>query len=355
MSSYLPEEIQQPVRPREVVSTVLGVIVIVALCNFFVAPRLIEGGRNLAGWIISHKWHLLLRLNRPADDLILGDSSCNQGVNPVVLGSELDGDRVINLCTIGDMLVLNDAWMLETYIKRFGAPKRVILVHVYDIWNRSFDPARMGSVPVGLTTLRNLKPPVQLRRWQLRTYLESRYFPLYSRNLSLQARLRAGDPAAGERPVSRTVDSLGFLADTVAYPDSVEHDLQGHLRFLNQRSFHLSSDNHRALDRIATLAREHNFNVYLAMAPMYDSLASHPLFQHYYAAIHQALESFTGPESRIRLVFEQPQVFHATELQNADHVVLEAANRYTRALAAAIRDLEETRKSAGPTREASAQ
>lgn len=338
--SYLPEEVIQPVRPRQLWATWLGVLAIVLLCNFVVAPRLLVGGRNLAGWIIGHKWRLLMGLNHPVDDLVLGDSSCNQGVNPVTLARALGDQRAINLCTIGDMLALNDAWMLQTYVERFGAPKRVIIVHVYDIWSRKFNWDRIGSIPIGLLSLRRLQPEVQLQRWQLRSYVESRYFPLYSSNLSLKTRLRAGDPVSRNAPGPRRVDSLGFLADTVAFPDSVELDLQGHLRFLQEDSFKLSRDNERSLGRIARLAEKHGFEVYLVAAPVYQRLAEADSFREYFARVQQSLAGQAGEGSRVHLVFDQPMAFAAGEMQNADHLVLSAANRYTEELARRIRRIE---------------
>jgi hypothetical protein len=338
--SYLPEEIVAPVRPRQLWVTWLAVMSIVLVCNFVVAPRLLVGGRNLAGWIIGHKWRLLMAMNQPVDDLVLGDSSCNQGVNPVTLARALGDQRAINLCTVGDMLALNDAWMLQTYIERFGAPRRVVIVHVYDIWSRNFNWDRVGAVPVGLLQLRRLQPKVQLERWQLRSYIETRYFPLYSSNLSLKTRLRAGDPGLAHAPGPRRVDSLGFLADTVAFPDSVERDLQGHLKFLKEETFRLSGDNQKSLERIAQLAQEYGFDVYLAAAPVYQRLAEAPPFQRYFARVQQSLAGMAGEGSRVHLVFDGPMSFAAGEMQNADHLILSAANRYTEELARQIRRIE---------------
>jgi len=350
--SYVPEEVVQPVRPRQLWITWIGAFLLVLFLNFLVAPRLLVGGRNLAGWIIGHKWRLLQELKAPVDDLVLGDSSCNQGVNPVTLAEALGDARAVNLCTIGDMLALNDAWLLQTYIARFGPPKRVIIVHVYDIWSRDFNWSRVGSIPVGLTDLRQLRPEVRLKRWQLRSYIESRYFPLYANNLSLQARLRPGDPALRNAPGPRHIDSLGFLADTVAFPDSVEHDLRGHLEFLGQDSFKLSSDNARGLARIAALARQHGFEVYLASAPVYRQLADAPAFQNYFTQVQKALATATGEDSPVHLVFDPPLTFAASQMQNADHLVLEAANHYTRALAERIQEIEagRQRSATGPAR-----
>jgi hypothetical protein len=211
---------------------------------------------------------------------------------------------------------------------------------VYDIWSRDFDWARMGAIPVGIMAMRRFKPEVRLKRWQFRSYLESRYFPLYSNNLSLQARLRTGDPRIRNTPGPRPVDLLGFLADTVAFPDSVELDLRAHLRFLEKERFELSGDNRRSLARISALAKEHDFEVYLAPAPAYQALAEAPAFRRYYGQVQKALASVNGEGSRIHLVFDQPMTFPASEMQNADHLVLKAADRYTMELARRIREIE---------------
>ena len=345
--SYVPEEVVQPVRPRQVGTTWILVILLVLLGNFIVAPRLLEGGRNLAGWIIGHKWQLLMEMQQPVEDLVLGDSSCNQGVNPVTLARALGDKRAVNLCTIGDMLALNDAWLLQHYIERFGAPRRVIMVHVYDIWSRNFDATRIGAIPVGLTTLRRLRPEVQLQRWHLRSYLEARYFPMYSSNLSLRTRLRPGDPGSSNTRGPRRVDSLGFLADTVPFPDSVELDLKRHLRFLSNETFKLSRDNERSLRRIASLAKEHDFDVYIASAPVYRGLAESNEFREYFRQVQESLAGFAGEGSRVHLIFDPPMEFSAAEMQNADHLVLAAANRYTEALAARILQIE-TATASGP-------
>lgn len=93
----------------------------------------------------------------------------------------------------------------------------------------------------------------------------------------------------------------------------------------------------------AELAMEHDFAVYLAPAPVYQGLAEAPSFRRYHDQVQKSLAGLTGEGSRIHLLFNQPQTFAASEMQNADHLILDAANRYTRALAARIRTIEAAR------------
>ena len=57
------------------------------------------------------------------------------------------GESAINLATIGDATVVNDAWMLETYLERFGRPNKVVIVHAYDIWHRELKQNVVVQIP----------------------------------------------------------------------------------------------------------------------------------------------------------------------------------------------------------------
>ena len=78
--------------------------------------------------------------------LILGDSSAAQGVDPE-FWTNASGESAINLATIGDATVVNDAWMLETYLERFGRPNKVVIVHAYDIWHRELKQNVVVQIP----------------------------------------------------------------------------------------------------------------------------------------------------------------------------------------------------------------
>jgi hypothetical protein len=311
-------------------------ILLVVTCNFLVVPWLLTKSPNLAGWIIGYKWDLLQGLDKPADWLILGDSSCNQGVDPAVVETELGGDA-INLCTIGDMLAVNDAWMLEWHIAHYGAPRGVLLVHVYDTWHRSFKPVRMGSIPLSYRALRRLGPPVKLRRSDLMSYLATRYFPLYANNMSLQYVLRLGDPGAPYLGATQVANTQGFLAAQDASPDHVRRDARSHVGWLNRTTQRkISADNARSLRQIAGLAERYDFDVYLATAPTYVGLAADPMFQRYYADLVTELAAFAPATGRVHLLLDLA-TFPAESMQNADHLILEAAQAYTRRLTTAIR------------------
>src|SRR5438128_2449200 len=130
----LPVEIAGPSTARRLIGTIGGVLALVALANTAALFVLSRHPVNHGYKVIGAKWELLREQERPVDWLVLGDSSGNQGVVPAVLSERLGGSS-LNLCTVGDLLAVNDAWMLETYIGTVGAPRKVLMVHAYDIWH----------------------------------------------------------------------------------------------------------------------------------------------------------------------------------------------------------------------------
>lgn len=131
----LPEEKIAPVTPRKILGSVVGCLLMLGAANYLADWFLTSYSSNGGYKIAQVKWSKLLTLQRPVDVLVLGDSTGLQGVDPTVLDQTLGG-RSLNLCTVGNMLVVNSAWMLDQYIQRFGPPKQVVLVHTYDVWHR---------------------------------------------------------------------------------------------------------------------------------------------------------------------------------------------------------------------------
>ncbi len=120
------EEVLRSPSIRTWVATALVAMGVVLLCNA-AAGRLLEAFPQNDGYaMIKGKWNLMKGLKRPVDVLVLGDSSCSLGVDPRVIEGEIGG-TALNLCTIGDMAVVGDYWMLDHYIEKFGAPKTEII------------------------------------------------------------------------------------------------------------------------------------------------------------------------------------------------------------------------------------
>ena len=318
---------------REEVTVLLGMLVFLILVNAVATWILREHSTNLAYQIIRSKWHLLLELQQPVDWLILGDSSCNQGVVPAVLEEQLGG-RALNLCTIADLLVLNDAWMLEVYIRRFGPPPHVVLVHTYDMWYRNLQQTAMAQLPLPWGFWERLQPSLalsaqeQLRLWWVR------YIPLYAEHRTL-ARLVRSPRALLTQPLHLQED--GLMVVTSPNPDRVEREEAQQLEFVRTHRFQLSATNLQAIHHIVHLAQTHGIQVFIANAPIYQDLSAHAAFQDYFAQVDAMLRTVDQSSERVTYLAKPPLAFSKDEMDYADHVVGRAAETYTRDLASELR------------------
>jgi hypothetical protein len=332
--SELKHERVKPVSAREL-RLVLALTVLIAVsANVFAGLVLDRRPANLGYELAKMKWGRLLALQQPVDWLVLGDSSGNQGVDPRVLATHLGG-HAINLATIADMTAVNDVWMLDEYLRRFGPPRGVILVHVYDMWGRSILDQMVAEIPLPWGYWRRLEPrlPVGIARSGRLAAL--RYVPLYSRQDSLLALLRG---TADDIFPPFTDD--GFMQVRRPSPRRVDADAREHLTFTRQPERIMSDDNRRALAAIGALSDHYGFEVFLASSPLYDRLYGDAVFRHYYDDVGERLRAWTRQSPHRHYVFTEPMLFSRDVMQNADHVTTAGAARYSDALATTIGAIE---------------
>ncbi|BAS59562.1 hypothetical protein NIES2135_09100 [Leptolyngbya boryana NIES-2135] len=331
----LPTETVTAATRRSIFLTLFGTIALVGLFNLAAKFYLIRHTPNRSDWLIREKWELLLRLEKPVDWLILGDSSCNQGIDPSLFDSDLKTTS-INLCTVGNMTNVNNAWMLEAYIQRFGPPRHILIVHVYDVWGRDIDPMMMARVPLQLQRLSQFEPRINQRRVTNFQVLLERYLPLYSKNQSLQEVMMFPlDSYETNRSFSLKED--GLMVWHQPNPENVEGQKTMHLSNIQQKpTFQLSNTNRQALEHIISLAEKHQFDVYLANSPIYNELYQQKEFQGYYNQVRDMLRHYANSSSRVHYVLQEPVTFPKEEMENADHVIYPAAKQYTQQLVQAI-------------------
>lgn len=327
----LPAECVRPASWRDVTGCLLGVLLVVAVTNSVTGPVLRRRLADLNIRMMAKKWNMLLNPQQPVDWLILGDSSCKQGVVPEVLNTRL-GARSFNACTVGAMLTVGDAWMLEAYLKKFGPVRAALVVHVYDVWAREKSELllAMMEIPLPWGFWNHLSPAIAMSPSEQTQLFLSRYVPLYSENRSLsriiqwpwtvrksQAEIQADGYARWERPD----------------PAQVEVDLQGHLEKLRRRKpFQMSEINRVGLVQLRELAETYGVDIYLANGPIYEGLYQHPEFQAYFKQVEAALEEFAATSPRIRYLAGAPQLFSKEEMVNTDHLIHTASQAYTRSL-----------------------
>ena len=334
---------QQPL-PQEVLphSTKLMQIILSLICPWLIFALANVGANlylknfpeNRGYWLIQQKWSMLLNLKQPVDWLVLGDSSCNQGVSPQVLENQLSG-KAVNLCTIGDSLVLSDAWMLSQYIKKYGAPKNIVMVHVYDIWTREINWDVTSQTPLAWGYWNQLEPNFKLTFSEKKKVFLNKYVPLYSQNTSLKKIIKNSDRLFKN---NYQLAEHGFMAVTKANTWEVEEDTKRHLKDVSKNNnLSFSNTNQQAIDTIVKLAEKHNINIYLANSPLYEKLYQNPDFQAYYNQVQAELQTISDRHKNIHLLMAKPMTFSKEEMENADHLIVSSAETYTRQLAKEIK------------------
>lgn len=329
--SPLPVEKPSPIRARRLACLALGVLIGVLAVNEGARQVLRRTTPNIGYALVPQKWRLLLERERPVEWLVVGDSSCNQGLDPELLARQLGGEA-LNLCTVASSLALDAAWMLDLHLERLGPPRGVALIHAYHVWHRTLPPFATAHVPLPWGFWRELEPRLDPEaHWVLQSFL-ARYVPLLSENQSLKRLLmRPWDAAPRYR-----VDARGFMPAARGSRRALERDLRRRLAWLEGRPTPaLSAENRAALERLGSLAGDHGFDVYLLNAPLADALAASPAFRRYRSGLTELLAGTAARHPRLHYL-EREYVFPGAEMQNGDHLLAKAAARYTRSVAAEI-------------------
>lgn len=335
-STKLPRETARPVKIGATLISVLGSLLVVLGANLWAISYLPEHGYNWGDRLVTHKWNMLLDMKAPVDWLILGDSSGAVGVVPSVIDEELGGTS-INLCTHAGARIVNDAWMLETYIQRFGPPKHVLLVHTADGWTGGTGPVfyNLMQIPLGWGYWNRLQPPVELSLKQNLDAFLVKFVPLYSKNATLGWILR--------KPWKRSLTAEGspsFQDDGLlllqANPSNVENKV-GPLIYAYTGAVASFDDlGVKALNQVAALSDEYGFDVYLVNAPIYEGLYDSQGYSAYANQVSDWLDAFVAGHDRMRYILRTPMTFPADLMENVVHVSGSAAPLYTERIASEI-------------------
>ncbi|MGI9304779.1 MAG: hypothetical protein ACR2RB_19055 [Gammaproteobacteria bacterium] len=326
--TWLTEERVGPASPGSIAMCVVGALLIVAAINFLLPTNT----NNVGYQAIESKWRMLLARKQPVDVLILGDSSCLQGVAPAVLNEELNVSST-NLCTTASVALAGDAWMLSTYLERFPPPTAVLITHTYDTWARDLRPTSLAMVPLSWDFWRRLQPRANLSAKEQVLYTAARYLPLYANNQGLARRIMYPSKRR-----TRQIDADGFDPQHDARPASVRRDTTEHREAVGASGdFRMSSINRRSLEHISELARDHQFDVFLISSPIYEGVFEDRSFADYYQEVQDSLATFIKAHPRLHFLLPEPVTFPATALQNVDHLTVSGAERFTRTVAAALR------------------
>ena len=332
------KEIIGPANTKRILISVLGTLVIVFLVNL-VAFSCIEkysiGNYDLGS---KEKWNMLLNLEEPVEWLILGDSTGLHAVVPNTLNERL-GVTSINLCTLGFMGVMNDAWMLNRYIQQFGSPKNVIIVHFYKTWQLNPIPKYIADLPLEWGFWNGMRPPLENKLGLTYDLFMERYVPVVTQDDTLVNALR------GYWLFERALPSLvkpsrlqadGLLINTRKIPGNVLLSMHQEIRVTKDKPFFVSNSSEKAIDNIVALAEEHGFDVYLAHAPLYEGLYENQDFQTYFTQVQDKMKAFADISERLYYISNIQMTFPEQQMLDATHVMPSAALVFTDSLITAI-------------------
>jgi hypothetical protein len=319
----------------------LGIAAVLLVANTLASWYLSSlSTRNEAYRTVTDKWNLLLDLPQPVDVLILGDSTCNQGVMPSIIHEQL-GLTALNLCTFGDLLVANDAWMLETYIERYGPPKMVIMVHALDEWERTFTRNPLwAKIPQGQAFWRGLPPDIGISKLDRQWMLFQRYVPLYWETNSLSSPII--DPWSASKPAelpgpdgftARAGDSAAELAQQAATL------LQREAANPSRVGFSMSSANSSALERVLDLSETSGFSLVLFNSPEYEPLLKQAWIAPYLDQMAAVFGRYEAVYPNFHYLLREPMTFPGSQMQSGDHVTAEGAVAYTERIVSEVKAL----------------
>jgi len=327
-----PQEIARPVRRKEILLTLLGSLLILLLANVATILYLPKHGTNWGDRIIEYKWQMLLHMDEPVNWLILGDSSGATAVVPSIIDQTLGGTSV-NLCTHGGLGIVNDAWMLDTYIERFGPPKAVLLVHFPSAWNTNPVLYSLLQIPLGWGFWSRLQPPVELSPKQSFDAFLTRYAPLYSHSTTMNLLLKTPWLASASDP---SFQDNGLLLLPRADPSAVIAQAQEMISSVTGTEVVFNEVAEGAFEHIAALAEQFNFDVYLANGPIYEGLTENQEYLAYLSRFGDWLDTFAAKHERVHYVLRKPVTFPADLMELTVHVIGSAAPQYTEALVSDI-------------------
>jgi hypothetical protein len=258
------------------------------------------------------------------------------GIVPEVLDREL-GVRSVNLCTIADMLTVEDLFMLQTYIQRCGRPAGVLLVNTYNAWARK---GEVGAFGRSRWPLWQTKDRLDMSFYECVEMLVARYLPLYSESRSITKMSLMPRTALiaflGDGPFR--LGPNGYMSLEKPVPAGVLRDARLHLAQTEKGRPSISRPNLKALEDVARLAERHKFPVYMISSPLYRGLWRNKNFRRYFDDMQDKLKYVAGAlPGLVFLGFGPDLTFKAEEMENADHVVFSAAKVYTARVAARIK------------------
>jgi len=273
------------------------------------------------------KWRILRELKSPVDIVILGDSTGNQGIVPAVLNARLHCTS-LNLCTNAGGAP-NDLWILDAYIKKFGAPRCILLARLFDIGERPPIAKKLViQLPFNLWEWSHLKPkpPFTMADWI--DLVVAKTFPAIPQDSTLSDVCRFPFEFDEKQP---TFTSDGFRI--VFHQDELSFQNLDPSGFSSKKiPAHLLPEGEKAiLAHLSQLADQYGFRVYVVNQQFYEKLYDQHLAD-YLTVLYNDYREYLADKKRVR-VLTKPILWKKYQMADPHHVRYPAAFQFTQFLA----------------------
>jgi hypothetical protein len=320
----LPEETYASSRPRTV-GTLLALVVILVLTANAALVGMLRWYRMEASpetEVVAGKWRHLSVTEDPYDILLVGDSSGLIGVDPRII-AERTGLTCYNACGFGDLLAVNESWLIQ-HLEGLGRlPRYVVSIHVYDIWERNDARLRqqLDLFPAEVLPWKRYHPAMVVPkigvRQRIHDALPLAFIPKEAR-MAIRAAVLEG---IGQRDV-RT-DALGLSRLPSPNVEGTLRNVRSHEQRLEEgasRTPSLSAANQSAYDRMLDVLDRNGSRLLAVEAPTADGLAKNPHYLERLEHNQRMLYALARSRAGFRMAPTGREGFAADRMQNADHL-----------------------------------
>ncbi|MCF8381631.1 MAG: hypothetical protein K9H49_18805 [Bacteroidales bacterium] len=225
------------------------------------------------------------------------------------------------------MGLVDGVWMLDNLIKRDLAPKNVIMVLVYDSWNRNIHPALYGQYPFKWVYGDAVKPKIILPKQYRKEIFYSHFLPIYHQAERVRTIIKK---PAGFKKDLPYIDEKGYNPYPWGFNErEIIADAQWHREFTIDRKPYISPHNILAINYLHEIAKKTDINIYIANSPVYDDLMADSTFNSFYTELAMIISNELSGYQNIHYINNPPLLFEMKYLQSADHLTDEGATIFT--------------------------
>jgi len=292
----------------------------------------------------------LLQKEGNYDLIFLGDSSIAGAIDPKLLEQET-GLSMFNFALFGDALLAGNYYLLQDYLKHHAQPKAIVLISVYDMWEREADDdhvfeSLVHNFPkqyVNFVFSQILSNP-RLALKTLHVALPSLFYK-YEIRRTLKSPLKGVNLAKCIEKNDKEDKTLAALKGCNVYTEenavTLNKDLNFHIKKINEGHFFLSSVNEYYLNLLIDETKKRGINLFVGFTPLYEEFykigANSPFFQDY----KNMLVRLTKNHDHVFLINEDfyPLPFDKLSV-TVDHTNPKGTEMFTKLITQRLRDLQ---------------